>query len=295
MASKTHHFFADTIKPQGLKAKSIMFLTSGFANLTYQSSGHFALKFLFKPYSRRDYVFKTQKPVSKLYFVKTLKGQVALNYFEGQGDKHIFLSHGWADTSVRFTQLIDELLNQGFHIWSIDQVGHGKSSHDSSNLFDFIDGVKNCIEFIENKGHQIEALIGHSMGSLAVLNQSSSLLENKKVVMVAAPTKFFENLFVNTKKMGFSNKMLLSALEHVSKFYQKSWEELSPIKHTYKINSHFLMVHDKEDPTCSYENFKELVKGIEHEFLSTSGLGHLKILKDKGVLSKISSFITDKA
>lgn len=296
MADPNEIFYNNNHQPAGLKPKLMMLFTSTFAKLSERKSADFALNHLFKPYSRRKYEFRTQKKPFKTHKVKSIKGNICLHHFKNTDknteNKHVLLSHGWADTSVRYTHLIDHLFKEGFDVWALDQIGHGKSDGDTAHLFGFIDGVKECIRFIEHNDHNLTAIVGHSMGALAVLNQNERHLKNKKIVMMSAPTKFFENLFINTKKAGVSNKMLLNALERVSKIYGVHWSELDPKKHIHKIAPHFLMIHDKGDPTCSYENFKELVEHTNHKFITTETLGHLKILKDKVVHKSISDFVS---
>lgn len=268
-----------------------MLFTSNFARLSPKGSAKFALKYLFKPYSRREYDFRTKTKDLETHTVQTIKGKIALHEFKASGDQHVLLSHGWADTSTRFTHLIDKLVSEGVNVWSLDHIGHGKSETDTAHLFGFFDGVEKAVNHIEKRNHKLSGIVGHSMGALAVLLQHEQILLDKKIVMSSAPTKFFENLFINTKKFGVSNRMLLNSLNHVAEVYQRDWQELSPEKHSHKINESFLMVHDKDDPTCSYENFQELVDGTKHEFMTTNGLGHLKILKDERVLNKITDFI----
>jgi esterase/lipase len=292
MKNSNELFFDPSTQVKGLKPKLMMAFTGAFAKLSDKGSAEFALKYLFKPYSRRNYDFRTKKKVSKTHRLKTTAGHIALHHFKGTKNKHVLLSHGWADTSVRFTHLIDHLLLEGFDVWALDQMGHGKSDGDTAHLFGFVDSVKECLKFIEYQGHEVVSLIGHSMGALAVLNQTEPHLKNKRIVMISAPTKFFENLFINTKKLGVSNRMLLNALEYVSDVYEVHWSELSIKKHIHKIGPHFLMIHDKGDRTCSYQNFKEMVEHTNHDFMTTETLGHLKILRDKVVHKRISDFIS---
>lgn len=284
-------FYDSSPAPKDIKSKALLLFTAAFARVLPTLSADFALKYLFKPYSRRSYDFRTQVPPHKSYTIKTLQSDLMLHHFSGNGDKHVVLSHGWADTSVRFTYLIDELINQNLNVWVFDHIGHGQSSGNTAHLFGFIDGLQSTIDFIESKDHKVSAILGHSMGALALLNQKAETFENKKIIMMSAPTEFFKNLFLNTKRFGVSNKMLLNALNRVADIYKVPWGELSPEKHTYKIQKDFLMIHDKDDLTCSYENFKNLIKGTEHQFITTTGLGHLKILRDPVVLKQISNFI----
>jgi len=278
-------------KPTRLKPKTLMMLTSTVALVSKKWSARLALHLLFKPNGRRDYTFKTHVQPIKTYRIKSLEGVVALHHFKADENKHVLLSHGWADSSVRFAKLIDCLMKEGYNVWALDHIGHGQSSGDISHLFGFVHGLREALKFIEYEGHEIKALVGHSMGAVAVLNQEAYHLKGKKVVMLSAPTKLFENLFENTQKNGVSSKILMAALEHLSSVYDVAWSALSPDHHTHKIGPNFLMVHDKYDTIASYENFKKLVEHTNHEFLTTEVLGHSRAVKDKVVLKRISDFI----
>ncbi len=175
-------FYNSTEKPQGFKPKALMAFTSTFAKISPNLSADFALKYLFKPYSRRNYDFRTQVPPHETHTVKTIKGDLALHHFFAKSDEHVILSHGWADTSVRFTYLIDELLKQNLNVWVFDQIGHGKSQGDTAHLFGFIDGLRKSIDFIQSQDHNLKSILGHSMGALAVLNQDEEILKNKKII-----------------------------------------------------------------------------------------------------------------
>ena len=253
-------------------------------------SAKLALKYLFKPNGRRDYEFRTKnKP--ETFNVKTKSGNLSLYRFSKGHKKSAFLSHGWADSSTRFTQVIDHLNESGFGVWTLDHIGHGKSERSAANIFTFIDGAAESLKFIKNKDFEPTALIGHSMGSLAVLNLSKETLDGKKVVLISAPTKFFANIFKRIDQAGIPKLLLLNSFNFLSKKYKTKWESLSPDKQAHKINKSFLFVHDEDDTTCSYENIKGLVKNQPHEFMSTKGLGHLKILKYEAVLKRILKFI----
>lgn len=253
-------------------------------------SARLALKYLFKPNGRRTYEFRTKiKPQS--FTIPTQSGKVSLYKFSQNHKKSVFLSHGWADSSTRFTQVIDHLNESGFDVWTLDHIGHGRSEKSTANIFTFIDGVESSLDFIKEHSNEPNALLGHSMGSLAVLNLPEEVLKNKKIILISAPTKFFENIFKRVDALGIPKILLLKSFNFLSKKYKKKWEELSPDQQVDKLNKNFLFIHDEDDITCSYKNIKGLVKGHPHEFMSTQGLGHLKILKDPAVLENIVHFI----
>ncbi len=274
--------------------KVTLYVTHFFTLIFPRLSAYISLKFFCNPKSRRVYDFRTQ--IQPEVFDWDVEGNNLKAYSfqkEKKYKKTILLTHGWADTSVRFTSLIDFLVNEGFKVWVFDHIGHGKSSLKTSHLILFIKGlsaVMNQINKIDLK--EVDALLAHSMGSLAVLNLEQKTLENKKVIIASAPTLFFENMFERITSYGVSALMLKNFLDRISKKSGFDWDALAPLKQKNKIGENFLFIHDKNDPVCSFDNIKMLVENTPHHFFETKGLGHLKIIKDHSVHEKISSFLT---
>ena len=215
-------------------------------------------------------------------------GSVTLHEFKGTGDKQVFLSHGWADSTNRFTYLINALLANNYTVWSIDHIGHGRSEGDIAHLFGFIDGLTESIKYINKRSkNPLNNFVGHSMGALALLNLD---LKDSKLMLISMPAYFFENMFQRIGQNGFSEAFLENTLYKVSKKYNKNWKELSPQNNLDKIerNDSFI-IHDKEDPVCSYQNLMEITKENKYKLISTERLGHLKILKDDFVLDQITN------
>lgn len=287
-------FFEEQTMNLTFKQKVLLKTTYYFTRLTPGLSAAFALKYLCNPRSRRSFDLRT-KVTPEEFEIKYKTGFVKAYKFSPskEGEKSVLLTHGWADTTTRFTQTIDQLVESGFTVWSFDHIGHGKSAESTAHLFNFIKGLKLTLSFIkEHDKKEVTAILAHSMGSLAVLNLEENLLKDKKIILVSAPTLFFENMFTRITSFGLSALMLKNLLENVSKKRNLHWESLAPVKQAHKTNENFLFVHDIDDQVCSFDNIKELLKDRTHQFHETKGLGHLKILKDSEVLSVMSEFIS---
>jgi esterase/lipase len=268
--------------------KIVGVITSSLSTLTPNLFMKLSYKVFLNPRGVRNYNFSTLHPEE--FFAQGHHGDIKVYFFKG-GGKHILLTHGWADTSKSFETLVSELLNSGFSVWSFDHAGHGKSEGSVSNLFAFIDGVKSVVDFIEGKGLQIYSLISHSMGGAALLNLEESYLKDKKVVLIAAPVKFFEEMFKTFKRIGVSTKALTSLLGYVSSQYNEAWEKASPMDHKHKIHENFFVIHDKKDKQCKYENMELLLEGTPAALKTSEGLGHRRVLKDEETLKAISDFL----
>ncbi len=290
---KDIYFSSDDLGPKtNFKIKILLILSHALTKFSPRTSAYVALNILCKPFGRRTYNLRTSVQ-PEMTSVKTSLGDVQLYKFKSEGaDKNInvFLSHGWADSTTRFTQVIDHLIKNGFTVWSLDHIGHGKSFGKTSHLFAFIEGIKACLKHMDEQNASPKVLIGHSMGCLGLLNLEADVLKNKKLILVSAPTKFFENMYKKTSQVGVAPLMLTNLLDFVSKTHGMQWEELSPHLQTEKINENCLIVHDDTDFVCSFSNIKELTKDRPNKVFSTTGLGHLKILKSPEVLEQILSF-----
>jgi len=251
-----------------------------------------AFKLLGNPFSRRHYEMRTHvKPLSTM--IATSHGEVCLHKFaseQSDKSKNIFLCHGWGDSSTRFTQLIDHLVAEDYTVWSLDQFGHGKSTGSYSHLFAFIDGVKCALQYLEDNNARPDTIVGHSMGALSLMNLPENILQGKKVILISAPIKFFENMNDAIATVGIAKSMLLNLLEDVSVKNNIRWQSLTPLENRQKINDNFLFMHDTSDKTCPYVDVKSLLEGLQQELFTTHDMGHLKLLKDPLLFAKISEF-----
>ncbi len=248
-------------------------------------------KVLVNPFSRREVKFKDLSPHAELK-VATAMGDVHLYKF-GQGERNILITHGWADTAGSLYYLIKNYIDKGFTVWTFDHIGHGLSDGNYSHLFGFIDGLNSVLKRLTDLDIEIEALIGHSMGCAAIMNLNKDLIEDKKIVFLAAPIKFFESMFEKMESVGIAKRILRGLLEDVSVEYEKNWRELHPFLHESKVGSlnEVLFIHDVNDKDCPYLHVKEYTDRINVPLMTTEGLGHRKVLRDNNVIKQMNDFI----
>jgi pimeloyl-ACP methyl ester carboxylesterase len=248
-----------------------------------------AARFLMNPYSVRDYQFDELVP-DRTYYIDTKMGPIATHFFSG-GEKHILITHGWADTSKSFIPLIQNFLQQGFSVWCFDHIGHGQSFGNSSHLFGFIDGLEQVIEHIESLDLKLDSILAHSMGGAAVLNLDRHILENKKIIMISIPITFFEDMFKRIGRVGIPDQLIERLLERISLDYQKDWKSLCPKANLEKLHDNFFFVHDVKDRFCLYQDIQPIIEQSNLSAHISDGLGHTRILKDPGIIREITNFI----
>ena len=265
-------------------------ITATMSLLAPRFSALLGRNILMKPYAQREYDFDLITPNKELNLLTSM-GIAHINLF-GSGNSVIIVSHGWGDTSKSFQQMIISLTQQGYIVAAIDHIGHGKSSGNNSHLLSFIETLELLIEQFNEERIAVDAIIGHSMGAIATLNLPSYLLENKKIILISSPIKFFELMFEKVEQAGISKKLLSKVLENISHKYGKTWQQLSSESNRDKLAFNLTFIHDRYD---RYAPFADVYSFLQQEkicLIETEGLGHRKILGDTKVIHNIAQVLS---
>lgn len=284
---------SDTSKLLQFSLNATDFLAKNFPRST-EFLGH---KLLFNPYSKRKYQLDKRANIEE-FSVNSPEGKIKLYRYENKQrtlkglNRHILLSHGWSDTSRSFNELAYGLSEQGHTVWCFDHIGHGHSSGNKAHLFAFISGMNEVIKFIEQEKNQwISTIIGHSMGAVALLNLDEEILKSKKVVFISTPFEFFELMGKRISGAGISTKFVEHLLEKYSAKYNKQWQSLSPINNIEKLGKNALFIHDTKDRYAPAKVVQDICQEYNLNLISTSGLGHVRILRSKQIKENIISYL----
>lgn len=92
-------------------------------------------------------------------------GSYDIHYIEkGIGPRHILLIHGFAAHSYTWRFIIDDLVNAGYHVWSIDLIGFGYSDKPTDVPYDLHLFTNQIEAFMQAKKIDSASLVGNSMG-----------------------------------------------------------------------------------------------------------------------------------
>lgn len=127
---------------------------------------------------------------------------VTLSYLE-QGDKHgavLILLHGWVDSRRSFDRNLPHLPRQ-YHVYAIDQRGHGDSDKPERG-YTPNDFVTDVVAFMNALNVGTATLIGHSMGS-CIAHQFAVMYPHRLdrlVLISSAPTMAGNSKVLELKK-----------------------------------------------------------------------------------------------
>ncbi len=245
----------------------------------------FTTPFTFKTPKREKVMEESSQ--KKKHFVTSINKEVhVLSY--GYSKKKVLLVHGWAGRSTQLFMIAHKLLEKGYMVISFDGPAHGKSEGKTTNLKEFIETIKS----LEKEFGPFDAAVGHSFGSMAILNANAEKEIFKCIVTVGSGDKVsvILNNFTNNLglKKNISNKMIT--------YFEKKWKirlaDFASSKVAEKVKIPTLVIHDTIDGdvnvSCAVNIRQNLEKG---ELYITNGLGYTKILRNKMVTNKIVNFI----
>ena len=206
-------------------------------------------------------------------------------HWKGSGKK-VLLLHGWESNTHRWRNLIRSLKTKDFDIHAIDAPAHGYSSGTYHYLTNYAAAATKMIE-----EYDIEIVVGHSMGGMAMLfAKSIKPLETvKQLVSIGAPTDFSLIVAGYQNTIRFNKRVYRLLDQLIEKEIKVGIKEFSTSKFTYENLGELLILHDRLDPTIPLWQAERIQKNIGGELFITEGFGHS--MHQKEVCQKIMEFL----
>ncbi|XP_074645407.1 monoglyceride lipase-like [Tubulanus polymorphus] len=118
----------------------------------------------------------------------------------------IYIGHGGGEHCARYEELASILVNEGYYVFSNDQVGHGQSSGERMHIEEFtvyVRDTKKYIESVKERFPDVDDLfiIGFSLGASIAIRLA---IENKYMfrgLVTLAPALIAHNEFASAWKM----------------------------------------------------------------------------------------------
>ena len=206
-------------------------------------------------------------------------------HWKGSGKK-VLLLHGWESNTHRWRSLIRSLKTKDFDIHAIDAPAHGYSSGTYHYLTNYAAAATKMIE-----EYDIEIVVGHSMGGMAMLfAKSIKPLETvKQLVSIGAPTDFSLIVAGYQNTIRFNKRVYRLLDQLIEKEIKVGIKEFSTSKFTYENLGELLILHDRLDPTIPLWQAERIQKNVGGELFITEGFGHS--MHQKEVCQKIMEFL----
>jgi len=268
-------------------------ITSALIKMFWQLKSSWAKRFLLdqffipKAYNVSDLEEEYLKNAEKFEIMVNQKNIQCWKW--GSGPTVIFV-HGWNGKGIQFLPFLKKFREAGYSVLTLDLPGHGESEGKYSNYFEISDAVRSLLNHIDRP--DIMGIVGHSLGAAAIINALDKEDLSIPTVLIAPALRLKEMLEYAFISHGIPAKIFYSLINDFEIRMDYNLSNDNPIQLVSKQHLPALIIHDQSDSITPFKDSAEasvLVPSLQ--LLSTSGLGHRRILFDKEVIKKTLSYI----
>ena len=207
--------------------------------------------------------------------------------------------HGWGGRGTQWSLVASALLERGLRVVVMDAPAHGASDGDRASMPAF----RNALLRVLDSAGPPHALVGHSLGGLAVLaaiasRASAGVASLPRAVSIGAPSSIDRPMSRFLRRHEASAEVHAAMIAQLERRWRFRWHDMNTASLASQAatggGSPLLVVHAEDD---------EQVLVIESEgltadwpgatrWLAPAGSGHVRILRVPEVIAKITDFIT---
>jgi pimeloyl-ACP methyl ester carboxylesterase len=204
----------------------------------------------------------------------------------------VLLAHGWGGYAAQMRAFVFPLLSAGYRVVAFDQPAHGVSEGKLTGLPDFA----SVLAKLAAEHGEVHAVIGHSLGATAAaLATAWGRFGPQKIVLVSPPSDLvgYSQRFARWHWMPERvRRAMQSAIEDR---YGVQWEKFELKNLGSRLSAQALVIHDWDDRVVPWNQgaaFARQWPGAQ--LMTTSALGHRRILEDEAVTGAATDFIAGR-
>lgn len=217
---------------------------------------------------------------------------VALQCWRWGNGIPILLVHGWGGRGGQLAPLVGPLVERGFQVVTFDGPAHGESAGARTSLPEFAHALATVWH-----AHPVPpaAVVAHSMGAAASVLALRDQMSPEALVLIAPPARPADYLVRFADTLAIPPRVVRILADRVEERYGIQWSDLDLAARVREYSHPMLLVHDTEDQDALWSHGRELADAWPaSEMITTSGLGHRRILRDEDVVLKIAQWLETK-
>jgi pimeloyl-ACP methyl ester carboxylesterase len=200
----------------------------------------------------------------------------------------VYLVHGWAGVGGQLAAFAAPLLASGFRVVTFDAPGHGVSAGRRSSIVHFASALREVVA-LEGKAY---AVIAHSLGAAAAARALTQGLEVRRVVFVGptgGPRDWSERF---RRHLGVPAPVMAEMRARSERWLGARWEDFDVPALARTQAAPLLVVHDRDDAEVPWTDGAAIARAWPGaRLVTTTGLGHRRILRDERVVSQAVAFV----
>ncbi|HVR41730.1 MAG TPA: alpha/beta fold hydrolase [Thermoanaerobaculia bacterium] len=223
----------------------------------------------------------------------TVNGRHVAAWTWGTG-RTIVLSHGWGGYAAQMQSFVEPLTRAGFRVVAFDAPAHGQSGASrlgsrKSTFFDFGEVLAEL-----SQRYDVAGLVAHSGGCTAASLAMRAGWRVPAAVFIApmASPLAYRQMF--EQALGMTDDVAQRFSDEVERRLNARWEEFEVPSLAQAIDTPpLLVIHDRDDRETSWREGAEIADAWPNaRLVTTTGLGHRRLLRDASVVAGVVRFFT---
>lgn len=207
--------------------------------------------------------------------------------------------HGWGGRGTQWAQLATALLDRQHRVVVLDAPAHGASDGDRASL----PGFRNALLRVLDTLGTPRALVGHSLGGLAVLaaiasRANSGVTPLPRAVSIGAPSSVDRPLSRFLQRHQASDAVHAAMIAQLEQRWHFRWRDVDTVSLAAQAmragGAPLLVVHAADDEQVLVVESEGLTADWPNatRWLAPQGSGHVRILREPSVIARIVEFVT---
>jgi pimeloyl-ACP methyl ester carboxylesterase len=202
----------------------------------------------------------------------------------------VLLVHGWGSRAGHIASLAPALMRAGLSAVAFDAPAHGTAPGRRTSIVE----MASALQAVAAACGPVHGIVAHSAGAPVVtLALRAGLVVSRGVFL--APTAGpdgFTALFAARLGLGPAGLRAMKAL--AERRIGVRWEALSVPDLARGLRVPLLIVHDRDDGEIGWSEGAAIADAWPGaELVTTSGLGHVRLLRDPEVAARAAAFLTE--
>ncbi|HEX2059438.1 MAG TPA: alpha/beta hydrolase [Thermoanaerobaculia bacterium] len=202
----------------------------------------------------------------------------------------VLLVHGWEGRGAQLASFVQPLVASGYSVVAFDAPGHGASSGNRSSLPHFAWAVRGVAG-----AEAPHAIVAHSLGCAATTLALRDGLHANKLVFIAPPLNPSDYVRRFGQIINISGAVLDRMRARIEERFLRKWSDYALDVTARSMTTPLLVIHDRDDDDTYHAEGAALAEAWPGAtMVTTTGLGHRRILRDERVIETATQFIASR-
>lgn len=201
----------------------------------------------------------------------------------------VLLVHGWEGRGTQLGRFVDPLVSAGFRAIALDNPAHGESSGTRTDLIE-------STEALRKVGRELGPLAGvvaHSFGGAVTTLALERGLDAASVVLIGSPSSVEDVVARFGELAGIGGAAMRAFRAGIERQTGVKMKDVEIFERVARLRVPALIVHDRDDREVPFHDAERLLaRWPGATLMTTTGLGHRRILKDDEVIRRTVEFVS---